>query len=224
MPLTNPQPAPPTIPLPRSPSTRHGLSVTTATDPPVSAVTIAMAPDGPGLTRAAVDAARQLSQRALTLLERVAPAMVRLSLGLVFVWFGALKAAGDSPVLALVSATLPAEPQLLMPVLGVVEILLGVGLLLGRAQRLLLLLLAAHLSGTFLTFVVAPDLIFQHGSPLLLTADGEFVLKNLVLISAALLLVARAHPTRRVPTTWHAQAAGPRVHQKPQQVPSGPSR
>ena len=71
--------------------------------------------------------------------------MVRLSLGLVFVWFGALKAAGDSPVLALVSATLPwADPQLLMPVLGVVEVLLGVGLLLGRAQRLLLLMLAAH--------------------------------------------------------------------------------
>lgn len=225
MPLTSPQPAPPTIPLQRSPSTRHGQSVTTATNPPVSAVTVAMAPDGPGSTRAAVDAARQLSQRALTLLERVAPAMVRLSLGLVFVWFGALKAAGDSPVLALVSATLPwAEPQLLMPVLGVVEILLGVGLLLGRAQRLLLLLLAAHLSGTFLTFVVAPELIFQHGSPLLLTADGEFVLKNLVLISAALLLVARAHPTRRVPMTWHAHAAGPGVHQKPLQVPSGPSR
>ena len=229
MPLSNPQPAPPTIPLPRSPGTGHSLSVTTATDPPVSAVTVAvtvaMAPDGPGSTRAAVDAARQLSQRALTLLERVAPAMVRLSLGLVFVWFGALKAAGDSPVLALVSATLPwAKPQLLMPVLGVVEILLGVGLLLGRAQRLLLLLLAAHLSGTFLTFVVAPDLIFQHRSPLLLTADGEFVLKNLVLISAALLLVTRTHPTRRVPTTGHAQAAGPRVHQKPQQVPSGPSR
>lgn len=225
MPLTSPQPAPPTIPLSRSPSTRHGLSVTAATDLPVSAVTVATAPDGPGSTRAAVDAARQLSQRALTLLERVAPAMVRLSLGLVFVWFGALKAAGDSPVLALVSATLPwAEPQLLMPVLGAVEILLGVGLLLGRAQRLLLLLLAAHLSGTFLTFVVAPDLIFQHGSPLLLTADGEFVLKNLVLISAALLLVARVQPTRQVPTRWHAQAAGPGVHQKPQQVPSGPSR
>ena len=52
------------------------------------------------------------------MIERGAPAMVRLSLGLVFVWFGALKSAGDSPVLALVSATLPrADPQLLKPVL-----------------------------------------------------------------------------------------------------------
>jgi len=31
----------------------------------------------------------------------------------------------------------------------------------------------------------------QHGNPLLLTADGEFVLKNLVLITAALILLAR---------------------------------
>ena len=225
MPPTSPQPAPPTIPLPRSPSAKRTLSVTATTVPAASAVAVAMAPDGAGWTPAAVAATRQVSQRALTELERVAPTKLRLSLGLVFVWFGALKATGDSPVLALVSATLPwAEPQLLMPVLGAVEILLGVGLLLGRAQRLLLLLLAAHLSGTFLTFVVAPDLIFQHGSPLLLTADGEFVLKNLVLISAALLLVAGARPTPRVPTTGDAQAAGPQFRQKPQQVPPVPPR
>ena len=81
-----------------------------------------MAPGAPGWTRAAVAAARQLPQRALTVLERRAPAMVRLSLGLVFVWFGALKAAGDSPVLALVSATLPwAEPQLRVGRVGVAQ-------------------------------------------------------------------------------------------------------
>lgn len=55
---------------------------------------------------------------------------------------------------------------------------------------MLLLVLAVHLSGTFLTFFMAPQLMFQHGGPMLLTADGEFVLKNLVLISAVLLLAA----------------------------------
>ena len=128
-------------------------------------------------------------------IDRFAPKALRASLALVFLWFGVLKLTGDSPVLALVSATVPwVDPYLLMHLLGAVEVLLAVGLLLGRAQRLLLLVLAGHLSGTFLTFVMAPQLMVQHGRPLLLTADGEFVLKNLVLISAALLLAARVHP------------------------------
>ena len=128
-------------------------------------------------------------------LARYGVLISRLGLGLIFLWFGVLKLTGDSPVLALVSATVPwVDPYLLMHLLGAVEVLLAVGLLLGRAQRLLLLVLAGHLSGTFLTFVMAPQLMVQHGRPLLLTADGEFVLKNLVLISAALLLAARVHP------------------------------
>lgn len=136
-------------------------------------------------------AARASYYRLLETIERLAPMALRVSLAVVFLWFGALKLAGDSPVLALVSATVPwLEPSLLIHLLGAVEVLLGVGLLLGRAQRLLLLVLAVHLSGTFLTFFMAPQLMFQHGGPMLLTADGEFVLKNLVLISAALLLAA----------------------------------
>jgi uncharacterized membrane protein YkgB len=76
-------------------------------------------------------------------------------------------------------------------VLGLVEVGLGIGLLVGKAQRVLLVVLALHLAGTFLTFVMAPALTNQGGTPLLLSADGEFVLKNLVLISAALLLATQ---------------------------------
>ena len=139
--------------------------------------------------------------RLLEGLGRVAPMALRISLALVFGWFGALKLAGVSPVLGLVSATVPwLQPALAMHLLGAVEVLLGVGLLLGRLQRALLLVLAAHLCGTFLTFVMAPQLMFQHGGPMLLTADGEFVVKNLVLISAALLLAASSATPPGQPT------------------------
>jgi uncharacterized membrane protein YkgB len=84
-----------------------------------------------------------------------------------------------------------------MPALGVLEVFLALGVVLGPAQRLLLLALAGHLTGTFLSFVMAPQLMFQHGNALLLTADGEFVLKNLVLISAALLLSGRGDSVTR---------------------------
>ena len=51
--------------------------------------------------------------------------------------------------------------------------------------------LVAHLCGTFLVLVMQPQLAFQNGNPLLLTTIGEFVIKNVVLISAALVLAAR---------------------------------
>jgi putative oxidoreductase len=125
--------------------------------------------------------------------------LLRWALALVFLWFGALKVAGHSEVLGLIGATLPwVNPHVFVPVLGCVEVLLGLGLLAGRARRLVLLGLVAHLSGTFLTFIVAPEWMFRGGNPLLLTVDGEFVLKNFVLISAALVLMGLSGSDRRV--------------------------
>lgn len=122
--------------------------------------------------------------------RRHGPKALRLSLALVFLWFGALKLAGATPVAGLISATLPfLSAQLTVPALGVVEVVLGAAVLVGRAPRVTLLALAAHLTGTFLTFATAPHLMFDAGNPFLLTADGEFVLKNVVLVSAALVLV-----------------------------------
>jgi putative oxidoreductase len=116
---------------------------------------------------------------------------LRILMGLVFVWFGALKVAGTSPVADLVARTLPwVDRDVVVPALGSLEVVLGLGMILGLGLRLVLPLAAAHLAGTFLTFVMVPGLMFQHGDPMLLTADGEFVLKNLVLISAALVLMA----------------------------------
>lgn len=129
--------------------------------------------------------------RLIDLIERFAPQAMRVSLASVFIWFGLLKLIGESPVTGLVAATVPfGDPGTVMIALGAVEVILGAALLLGRAQRLLLLALAGHLAGTFLSFVMAPELMMRDGNPLLLTVDGEFVLKNVVLISGALLLAA----------------------------------
>jgi putative oxidoreductase len=56
--------------------------------------------------------------------------------------------------------------------------------------------LVAHLCGTFLVLVMQPELAFQNGNPLLLTTIGEFVVKNVVLISAALVLAARIRESK----------------------------
>jgi putative oxidoreductase len=131
-------------------------------------------------------------ERASAIARRLGPTMLRFSLALVFCWFGILKLTGDSPVYALIGATLPwFDPHYTVPLIGGVEVLLGIGLMIPKARRLVLIGLAAHLCGTFLTFAVAPGWVFRNSDPLLLTADGEFVLKNLVLISAAMVLLAQ---------------------------------
>ncbi len=64
----------------------------------------------------------------------------------------------------------------------------GLMLLVRRAMRLTLFLFVAQMVGTFLTFFVLPEVTFRDGNPLLLTVEGEFVVKNLVLISAAMVV------------------------------------
>ena len=113
--------------------------------------------------------------------------LLRLALGTVFVWFGVLKVAGVSPVAELVAQTVYwVRPETFMPILGLWEIAVGAGLLFGAALRLTLFLFWLQLAGTFLVLIVRPDIAFQHGNPLLLTTEGEFVIKNLVLIAAGL--------------------------------------
>jgi putative oxidoreductase len=127
--------------------------------------------------------------RAVALNARYAATALRLALAVVFVWFGALKLAGVSPVHDLIAQTLPfLDPDISVPALGAVEVVLGLALAVGRLPRVILLVLAGHLAGTFLTFVTASELMWGDGF-LELTADGEFVVKNLVLITAALMLI-----------------------------------
>jgi hypothetical protein len=127
--------------------------------------------------------------------SHLAAPTLRLALAAIFVWFGVLKIAGQSPVAELLGATFPwADPHLLLLVLGGVEVALGLVLMLRRYTMFVLPIVAAHLCGTFITFLFAPGRMFEHGNPLLLTADGEFVVKNLVIISAVLVLSGHHEP------------------------------
>ncbi|MFD7658783.1 hypothetical protein ACFV4N_32815 [Actinosynnema sp. NPDC059797] len=130
-----------------------------------------------------------MTARAVTLL--------RGSLGLVFVWFGALKVADVTPVADLVARTAPwLDRDLLLVSLGSVEVVLGAALWLGRRLDRVAAVALVHLLGTFLVLVVQPQAAFQAGNPLLLTTEGEFVVKNLVLITACLVLMSADRPRR----------------------------
>lgn len=113
------------------------------------------------------------------------PVVVRIALGIVFVWFGALKLVGRSPVESLVASTAPWVPKdILLKGLGGWEVLVGIGLITGFAIRLVLAMFVVQMISTFASAVVQPHLMFQGNDPWALTLEGEFLVKNLVLLAA----------------------------------------
>ena len=122
--------------------------------------------------------------------------LLRWSLAVVFIWFGALKVAGYNPVFDLIHNSM--APMLASGIgltgLGIFECVIGLLLLCNRAILLAHLLLALHLLGTFSTFIFGWHIMFTPAFPILSLA-GEFVVKNLTLVIAG--LVVLVHESRR---------------------------
>ena len=142
----------------------------------------------------------ELDNLLLSSLHRWSITALRLALGSVFLWFGALKIFGNSPVASLIRETYTFMPvSIFMLVLGIWEMLIGIGIILKRALRCVLILLCVHLVGTFTAMWLKPSLFFVQGLPFCLTGDGEFVIKNVVLITAALVIAGhQVKPLRRL--------------------------
>jgi putative oxidoreductase len=142
---------------------------------------------------------RRIDEILIPLLRRWSVPALRYSLAVVFIWFGLLKVLGMTPVDELVAATVYwVDPGWFVPALGVVEVLVGIGLATGWGIRLVLLVLVAQMVGTFLVFVFVPDVAFTDGNLFKLTTEGEFVLKNLVLLAAAMVVGSSLEPGEQV--------------------------
>jgi putative oxidoreductase len=113
---------------------------------------------------------------------------MRIALAVIFLWFGALKLTGNSPVEELVASSFSSLPfEFPFAALGVLEVLIGAGLLFKVALRAVLGLMWVMLLGTFAAVALNPDLFFGENF-WLLTTEGEFVVKNLVLIAAGMVI------------------------------------
>ena len=144
-------------------------------------------------------------ERLERLLGRAVPLLLRGSLGITFVWFGALKLAGQPTLPAsLIAAITPfLDPGLSVPLVGAFEVALGAGLLVGRWLPVFLAGVALQLSGTFQVQVLRPDVAFEDGNLLLLSVEGEYVVKNLVLLAATAALALHTLSPRPDATTNH---------------------
>lgn len=124
--------------------------------------------------------------------DRGTPAL-RFSLAAIFILFGILKPLGLSPAEPLVRATtawmpLPGGDEWVLFV-GWLEVAIGVTFLFRRTIRIAIALLALQMVGTFMPLVVLPDVVFQAGrAPYAPTMEGQYIIKNLLIISAALVV------------------------------------
>ena len=126
-------------------------------------------------------------------MRRVGLPALRLSLGIVFIWFGVLKPLGLSPAAPLVLATvawLPLfEPAQWLSLIGWWEVAIGLTFMIPATARVAIALLAMQMVGTFLPLVILPNVVFQPGHiPYAPTMEGQYIIKNLVIISAALVI------------------------------------
>lgn len=145
---------------------------------------------GPGAGGRATAGLKTLDGKLIELVRRHSLSLLRLALAVVFVWFGALKVVGASPVTGVVHQVAPAlATRPTVVAIGVMEIVIGVGILVGWAIRVTLALFFAQMVSTLAIMALRPDLTFRRGNPLLLTTLGEFVVKNLVLIAAGLAIL-----------------------------------
>ncbi len=122
--------------------------------------------------------------------------LIRMSLGIVFLWFGVLKFfPGLSPAEQLAGKTIAkltfgaVPPAWSIPVLATWETLIGLGLLTGQAMRLTLLLLFLQMPGTILPLFFFPAETWIK-FPLAPSLEGQYIIKNLVLISAGIVIGA----------------------------------
>jgi uncharacterized membrane protein YkgB len=127
--------------------------------------------------------------------------VTRFAVGVIFFWFGVLKFfPGLSPAQDLAGRTISTltlghiTPHVSLPILATWECLIGIGLLTasGQYMRVTLVLLALQLPGTFLPLVFFPAETWTH-FPYAPTLEGQYIMKNLVLISAGLLMGATMH-------------------------------
>ena len=115
--------------------------------------------------------------------------ILRIGLGVVFFWFGALKLVpGLSPAEELVRNTIYfVNPDLFLPILAIWEMLIGLGLIFGIFMRLTLLLLFMQMPGTALPLLILPEVTWT-AFPIGLTLEGQYIIKNLALIGVGLVL------------------------------------
>jgi len=117
---------------------------------------------------------------------------IRISFGIIFIWFGILKLFDVSSAESLLKTTvvwLPfVSPKFWLIIIGKREVIIGVTFLFYQTTKVAIALLFLQMFGTFMPLVLLPEITFQNGNILTPSLEGQYINKNVMIISAALVL------------------------------------
>lgn len=125
----------------------------------------------------------------------------RIALFIVFFWFGILKILGLSPasplVMNLMEVTLPfMQWETFIVLFALYEMLIGVSFLFPRLARFSIALLIPHMAMTTLPLFFLPETAWQ--GFFIPTLEGQYIIKNLVIVALAVGVAAHLHPLHKV--------------------------
>ena len=144
--------------------------------------------------------ARALDDTVVGLMGRIGMPFLRIGIGIIFIWFGVLKPLGLSPAAELLANTVYWwTPEIVVPAIGWWEVAIGITFLIPQLTRVAIFLLAIQMPGTFLPLVLLPEVCFTV-IPWGLTLEGQYIVKNLVIIGAALVIGSTIETKRRLKT------------------------
>ena len=135
---------------------------------------------------------QKTDQRIGQWMSRWSTPAIRISFGIIFIWFGILKPFGLSSAEEMLKATVAwmpvGTPELWLSIIGWWEVAIGLTLLIPRTTKIGIALLFLQMFGTFMPLFLLPEITFQNGNILTPTLEGQYIIKNVMIISAALVL------------------------------------
>lgn len=142
----------------------------------------------------------RIDHRLIHFFRKISVPVARIALFVVFFWFGILKVIGLSPAGALVHSlfdqTIPfINFNVFYILFALFECLIGILFLIRGAERVVFPLLIFHMITTALPLILLPNETWQMA--FVPTLEGQYIIKNLVIVAAAIGIVAHLHPLPR---------------------------
>ena len=118
--------------------------------------------------------------------------LIRIPLFIIFFWFGLLKVLDVSPATELIIDTvfwMPfLKPETWTIIIGYWEMAIGLCFLNKKTTLIAVVLMFLQMTGTFMPLVILPEITFQNSNPMLPTLEGQYIIKNIIIITAALII------------------------------------
>lgn len=142
----------------------------------------------------------QIDLKLINFFKRISVPVARFGLFVVFFYFGILKVLGLSPASGLVQAlfeqTISFMPfDVFFLLFGLFECLIGILFIIPRCERVVIPLLFLHMIATFMPLFILPESTWS--SFLVPTLEGQYIIKNLVIIAAAVGIASHLTPLSR---------------------------